>query len=347
MKLQKKVIVFGAGNNGMKLLEKIGSDNIAFFCDNFKSGKIEIETDQKEIEIISFNELIKIFTEYDIVLSVDSDAIREQLYDHNIYFWEYSIEENNYFNRSDISELMDREYMELYKKANLYIPQKVIKKNWYRTSYFSDLNEQLVSFLRADEKEKVKEFLRNIYSENIIYSDEHFKNRPGMRLVASILEDNLNMDIKVCDFACGHGELLKNLKNKGIKCYGIDISPERVLMLKEEKIPCNTGAIEDSGYQDEEMDVVIMLECLEHVDDPFKAIREAKRVLKKNGKLFVTVPYGVCNDFNTHVRHFYEDELYSVAAQCGFGKIKIMRIPYLNWTFNDNLFMIAEKKEQL
>lgn len=45
-----------------------------------------------------------------------------------------------------------------------------------------------------------------------------------------------------------------------------------------------------------------------------------------------------------HVRHFYEDDLYSVAEESGYTDIKVMQLPYLNYTYKDNLFMSAIKK---
>ena len=37
--------------------------------------------------------------------------------------------------------------------------------------------------------------------------------------------------------------------------------------------------------------LVVTQECLEHVADPFKAVEEIHRVLKKDGKLFIQLPF--------------------------------------------------------
>jgi SAM-dependent methyltransferase len=49
--------------------------------------------------------------------------------------------------------------------------------------------------------------------------------------------------------------------------------------------------IECMSFSDESFDAVICLEVLEHVADPFSAVRELKRVLKPNGFLLLTVPF--------------------------------------------------------
>lgn len=34
----RKIIIFGAGHNGEKILRRIGKEKIAYFCDNYKGG---------------------------------------------------------------------------------------------------------------------------------------------------------------------------------------------------------------------------------------------------------------------------------------------------------------------
>lgn len=59
----------------------------------------------------------------------------------------------------------------------------------------------------------------------------------------------------------------------------------------------------------------------------------------------MTVPYGENCDDPMHVRQFYEDDLFSIAKECGFKNIKIMQLPYINKTFDDNLLMSAKRSQ--
>lgn len=165
-----------------------------------------------------------------------------------------------------------------------------------------------------------------------------------MRLIAALIKADQKEHIAVCDLACGHGGFLRELKCNRIECYGVDGSVERCQALNSMGIECRLGFLESSGYGDEMFDYVTMMECLEHVADPFIALREAYRILKEEGQVFVTVPYGTNCDFDTHVRQFYEDDLYVVAADCGYTDIRIMRSPYINSSLLDNLVMSARKK---
>jgi SAM-dependent methyltransferase len=49
--------------------------------------------------------------------------------------------------------------------------------------------------------------------------------------------------------------------------------------------------IQHLSFADAQFDLMICLEVLEHVRDPFAASREMVRVLKNNGKLLLTVPF--------------------------------------------------------
>lgn len=49
--------------------------------------------------------------------------------------------------------------------------------------------------------------------------------------------------------------------------------------------------IEMMTFENQSFDAVICLEVLEHVANPFQAVSEIKRVLRKGGKLLLTVPF--------------------------------------------------------
>ena len=50
-------------------------------------------------------------------------------------------------------------------------------------------------------------------------------------------------------------------------------------------------SVTDMNFKDENFDLVLLLEVLEHVDEPFKAAKEIHRVLKPNGYLIASTPF--------------------------------------------------------
>ena len=147
----------------------------------------------------------------------------------------------------------------------------------------------------------------------------------------------------ICDLACGNGELLKVLKKKGFQVTGVDLSLVRTKHVNACGVPCLCSGAEAVPCKDHVFDVVICLECLEHVRDPFAVVKEMRRLLKRGGIAFCTVPYGKNCDCEAHVRHFNESNLYSLFKTSGFEPINLLRIPYLNNSLSDdNLFLAAK-----
>lgn len=96
------------------------------------------------------------------------------------------------------------------------------------------------------------------------------------------------------DVGCHGGTFTKIVLSKiGSKdLYGIDISKPAIEYIKK-KIPYGhfqAADVQQLPFKDNFFDAVFCLEVLEHVDDPEMALKEIKRVLKKDGYGVVLVP---------------------------------------------------------
>jgi ubiquinone/menaquinone biosynthesis C-methylase UbiE len=104
----------------------------------------------------------------------------------------------------------------------------------------------------------------------------------------------LKGDEMVLDIGCGSGWLIAALEKanpRGI--CGLDISRGQYLKAADPSMPRAPFVEGDAYYlpvRDESVDVVIMTEVLEHLDRPSAAVRDAARVLRRGGRLLVTVP---------------------------------------------------------
>jgi len=94
--------------------------------------------------------------------------------------------------------------------------------------------------------------------------------------------------LAILDLGCGPGELARQLKKEGNRVVGIDRRKP------EGEPPCEIiqRDIED-GIDlpvGREFDRVLFLDVLEHLKEPDRALREARRYMKEGGRLVVSLP---------------------------------------------------------
>lgn len=132
--------------------------------------------------------------------------------------------------------------------------------------------------------------------------------------------------------------------------------------VKNRKVLLSYGDISQLKYRNKSFDVVLLSEVLEHVDDDLMAIKEAYRVLKRGGMVFISVPHkhypflwdpvnwilertmkthikkgfwaGI---WNQHLRLYDQDQLLSVLKNGGFKKIKLQKLTHYCLPFNHHL----------
>ncbi len=79
---------------------------------------------------------------------------------------------------------------------------------------------------------------------------------------------------------------------------------------------------EDSYY-----DVVLMLQVLEHIEKPVRALKEINRILKEEGVLFLSVPQAAGDHFEPyHYFNYTQYGLGSVLDRAGFEIVSIDRL---------------------
>lgn len=140
---------------------------------------------------------------------------------------------------------------------------------------------------------------------------------------------------KVLDIGCSKGEYVRTLIDKGYDAYGFDILYHENWKDLEERFKC--GDIINLPYKDEEFDTVLLFEVLEHLDNLETALKEVRRVVKRN--IFVSVPDAEMYPFmiesgltfhhwidRTHVNFFTEKTLKEELTKHGFEIVFFKRI---------------------
>jgi len=103
-------------------------------------------------------------------------------------------------------------------------------------------------------------------------------------------------DSKILELGCGQSKGLRYLVShnyiKQENSYGIDQSDLAIEFLKKKlpKANLEQGDIFSLKFNDDTFDYVLMMEVIEHLEDPLKVLKEVERVLKPNGELIISFP---------------------------------------------------------
>ena len=155
---------------------------------------------------------------------------------------------------------------------------------------------------------------------------------------------------KILDIGSGRGLLLSILKKRGWDVVANEINNKTANVIRKKfKIPVLVGDINKCDLQKNNFDVVNMSHVLEHLKDPYLAIKKIKSLLKDKGFIFIAVPnnnslqskfgkkhwYHLCLPY--HLYHFTNKNLLDLLELNNF-KIKYVR----HFDFEMNIFGWAQ-----
>lgn len=108
---------------------------------------------------------------------------------------------------------------------------------------------------------------------------------------------------KVLDIGCANGLFGKYLKKSKNTVYGIEISDKMAMQAKKNLDKVFTLDIEKEHlpFKNNEFDVILCMDVLEHLFDSKATLQKLKNFLKPNGLLIVTIPNAVHWSMRLHI----------------------------------------------
>lgn len=138
--------------------------------------------------------------------------------------------------------------------------------------------------------------------------------------------------LTVLEIGCGAGGMLVPLQRYG-DVHGMDIDVEYLRYCKERGFRnVLAGSGHDLPFADGAYDLVALFDCLEHIPDEGRALREILRVVKPGGHVFFSVPayewlWSNNDDIAHHQRRYTKKRLVNALREAGF---EVRRASYFN-----------------
>ena len=115
----------------------------------------------------------------------------------------------------------------------------------------------------------------------------------GLQLTTNLLLESLPEEGFVLEAGCGLGRWVVFLRRKGVEVFGLDVSRRTLSEARRHAgdIPLVASDVSVMPFKDEVFSAVLSFGVVEHLEEMLPvAFREMRRVLKKDGLLFLAVP---------------------------------------------------------
>lgn len=149
----------------------------------------------------------------------------------------------------------------------------------------------------------------------------------------------------ILDIGCGRPEDSLKYFSMSSSSYYIGIDP--YIAVSDIEVPFIQGVAEYLPIKTSGIDNVLFLTVLDHFVDPIGALKEAKRVVRGDGRIFLVnliwkSKFSLDND-EYHFRHFSKKDIFDY---CEKVKLTIKRQKYIDWKedYRDVGFFVLEPK---
>ena len=155
-------------------------------------------------------------------------------------------------------------------------------------------------------------------------------------LIEQVMMKVCPFDGRILDVGCGTGVNTLRLLPFGT-VWAIEPVEELVSLARSNGLVVERGSAEKYPLKlRKDFGVITMFDVLEHCENDVEALREARRHLASDGKVFLTVPglASLYSDFDVgweHYRRYSQRQLSFVAGRAGFKVVHMSGWNYLLW----------------
>ena len=173
----------------------------------------------------------------------------------------------------------------------------------------------------------------------------------------------LPSDARILDVGCGDGFHLKLLREYGAKSWtleGVDLDRRAARMAEKSGLQVHLGNVKNLDLSENGYDLAIMIQTIEHVENPEKILSAVKRILKPNGRLVIVTDNTDSFDFGLFKKSFWggyhfprhwnlfnRKSLTKLAEKTGFqiADFKTQVSP-VNWVYSIHNWLVDKRAPQ-
>jgi glycosyltransferase involved in cell wall biosynthesis/ubiquinone/menaquinone biosynthesis C-methylase UbiE len=191
--------------------------------------------------------------------------------------------------------------------------------------------------------------LNEKYYRQIANKDAQDNTRKRIHWICSQPEGRNLLDI-----GCSQGIVPILLGREGFYCTGVDIMQQSIDYANNElnreeddvrkRVHFQKMDALSLDFEDSTFDTVFLTEVIEHLVHPEKAISEARRVLKPNGKFVLTVPYGY-NKSIDHKNYYFLADIFMLLSSYFSPKELFSEDRYIYFTSYKSNIQISNEEE--
>jgi SAM-dependent methyltransferase len=170
-------------------------------------------------------------------------------------------------------------------------------------------------------------FYNDFFNDNdveVMASGGDLRRRCRGEVLASAARSHMPQDAKVLDVGCGTGDNLRYVLRDQAVFFGLEYAERTAAIARrilKGRADISVGSATAIPFGNDEFDLVLCIEVLEHIDKDNEACREIARILKPGGALILSLPYRhwFPSYFNTmgHLRHYTRSDVESLLGRAG------------------------------
>jgi SAM-dependent methyltransferase len=164
----------------------------------------------------------------------------------------------------------------------------------------------------------------NAYPNGI---QNHYWNLCRSMIISDILDRNIARNAVIYDIGCGRGVEISYLRNRGWNCSGCDTSAGTAISENIKKyIQYKTSSFSLNTKRVKEIDTLLFLDVLEHIDNPTEFIKKHLKKYANCKNIIITLParQELWTNYDKFYKHYCRYSLKS--AELIFNSIPVLYI---------------------